>query len=190
MPENDPLLAYRNRIRDYPKHRESLVRMINEEKSIVVAEVGVYRCMTAKILLENCPSIKTYYMVDQWHPFGNGDKEAGCPVGEEWEEDYRKAVDLCMKYSGVATIIREDSAYAAQYFDDHSLDFVFVDADHSYQGVLRDLLAWKNKVRSGGILAGHDYYIAWPGVMQAVDELFCPEELTFATDTIWSVRIK
>ena len=38
-----------------------------------------------------------------------------------------------------------------------SLDFVYVDANHSYQGALEDMLAWFPKIRPGGLFAGHDY---------------------------------
>jgi predicted O-methyltransferase YrrM len=61
----------------------------------------------------------------------------------------------------------------AKLYDDASLDFCFIDANHSYECVARDIDAWKPKVKRGGILAGHDY-IDWPGfgVMRAVSERF------------------
>jgi hypothetical protein len=54
-----------------------------------------------------------------------------------------------------------------------SLDFVFIDADHGYEGCLRDLRAWYPKVKPGGIFSGHDYEnTSYPkfGVTQAVKE--------------------
>jgi hypothetical protein len=63
----------------------------------------------------------------------------------------------------------------ANLYRDDSLDFVFIDADHSYEAVSRDIDAWKPKVKRGGILAGHDY-IPWTnptfGVIKAVNERF------------------
>lgn len=53
------------------------------------------------------------------------------------------------------------------------LDFVYIDADHSYQGCLTDIKAWFPKVREGGIMGGHDYgSSSFPGVKQAVDQFF------------------
>ena len=49
-------------------------------------------------------------------------------------------------------------------------DLVFIDADHRYEAAAADIAAWAAHVRPGGILCGHDYWPAWPGVMQAVDE--------------------
>ena len=61
---------------------------------------------------------------------------------------------------------------AAGLFKDESLDAVFIDADHSYEAVKMDIQNWMPKVRKGGILAGHDYNSAWPGVIKAVNEIF------------------
>ena len=41
-------------------------------------------------------------------------------------------------------------------FSDASLDFVFIDADHSYVVTKADIAIWRSKVRTGGILCGHD----------------------------------
>ena len=61
---------------------------------------------------------------------------------------------------------------AAGLFKDESLDSVFIDADHSYEAVKMDIQNWMPKVCKGGILAGHDYTSAWPGVIKAVNEIF------------------
>lgn len=60
----------------------------------------------------------------------------------------------------------------AAAFEDASLDYVMVDADHAYESVAKDIAAWFPKIRSGGILAGHDYTPEIPGVVQAVNEAF------------------
>ena len=65
------------------------------------------------------------------------------------------------------------SVDASKKFDNSSLDFVFMDASHEYEDVCNDIDAWMPKVKSGGILAGHDYYPDhpdWGGVYPAVNE--------------------
>ncbi len=53
---------------------------------------------------------------------------------------------------------------------DESLDFVYIDADHRFDYVMEDLIAWGRKVRKGGIISGHDYYrFRNAGVVPAVD---------------------
>jgi FkbM family methyltransferase len=55
------------------------------------------------------------------------------------------------------------------------VDFVYIDADHSYKGVWDDLCIWYPKVKIGGIIGGHDYdHPAFAGVKQAIDEFFKP----------------
>ena len=63
---------------------------------------------------------------------------------------------------------------AARLFADESVDFVFLDAYHSYEAVKADITHWLPKVKPGGVLAGHDYFgnpAVWPGVRKAADEL-------------------
>lgn len=63
------------------------------------------------------------------------------------------------------------SVDASHLFADESLDFVFIDAGHTYEDVYRDLRAWYPKVKPGGVFAGHDYtHKGFPGVAKAVHE--------------------
>jgi predicted O-methyltransferase YrrM len=66
-------------------------------------------------------------------------------------------------------------------------DFIFIDADHSYEAVKADIAAWSKRLAPGGTIAGHDYDAHWPGVMRAVDEAY-PGRLRGA-GSIWYVRI-
>ena len=75
-----------------------------------------------------------------------------------------------------AILRRQTGVAASQAFTDLSLDFVYIDGDHSYEFVSTDIKAWWPRVKSGGILAGHDYTPGNPekdhtyGVIQAVTE--------------------
>ena len=72
------------------------------------------------------------------------------------------------------------------------LDFVFIDASHKYEMVKADIEAWYPKVKSGGILGGHDYCTAEPGVMKAVDEAVIKYgwKLELGANVTWFVRKK
>jgi predicted O-methyltransferase YrrM len=83
------------------------------------------------------------------------------------------------------TLYRIDSLSASKLFEDESLDWVYIDADHTYDGVKADLNAWIPKVRKGGLVMGHDYFNGEYkginfGVKKAVDEL--KKELKFLDD--------
>lgn len=87
---------------------------------------------------------------------------------------------LSMIHSNFATvrhivdkIIPSDSAEAASQYDDKSVDFLFIDASHEYDYVKKDIAAWLPKMKSGAIMAGHDFeHIGSPGVCLAVMEAF------------------
>lgn len=66
--------------------------------------------------------------------------------------------------------IRLTSKEASKLYPDNSIDIIFIDACHDYDCVIEDIKSWMPKVKSDGILAGHDYP-GWPGVQKAVDEL-------------------
>ena len=70
-------------------------------------------------------------------------------------------------------------------FKDNSYDFIYIDADHKYESVIKDVELYLPKLKKGGIIGGHDYcpYI-WPDVVRAVDETIGkPDSVTW--DTSW-----
>jgi hypothetical protein len=66
--------------------------------------------------------------------------------------------------------VRLPSTRAAALYQDSSLDFVFIDAEHAYESCRDDIRAWWRKVKPGGTIAGHDVF--YPSVNQAVTEFF------------------
>lgn len=62
------------------------------------------------------------------------------------------------------------SVEIAARYNAHTLDMVYIDADHSYEAVKKDIAAWWPKVKPGGRLAGHDYCGEYQGVVDAVEE--------------------
>lgn len=89
-----------------------------------------------------------------------------------WTDTWRNFTSHMRPLEGKYRAIIGDSAGSARQFADSSVDFVFLDADHTYQAIRRDIDAWLPKVRPGGIIAGHDYNHPWNGVITAVNETF------------------
>jgi hypothetical protein len=107
----------------------------------------------------------------------------------EHEQFYEETVARLGKYGERSVIWRATSTEAAARVEAGSLDFVYLDARHDYESVKEDLEHWFDKVRPGGILAGHDYVDGtWGelsfGVKSAVDEFFgargLPVKTTYA----------
>jgi predicted O-methyltransferase YrrM len=89
---------------------------------------------------------------------------------------------------GIINPIRSLSTEASKFYEDNSLDFVFIDASHDYENVKQDINAWYPKVKQNKILSGHDYI--WSGVKQAVDEFISnnPHELKImCNDNTWVI---
>ena len=62
------------------------------------------------------------------------------------------------------------SEQASGFYKDNSLDFIFIDADHRYEAVTKDLQNWFPKLKTDGIIAGHDW--PWDSVRNAVTDFF------------------
>ena len=81
------------------------------------------------------------------------------------------------------------SVEASWRFENQSLDFAFIDADHSEQAVRADIAAWQPKLKPGALLCGHDYgkkFREGMAVKEVVDELFPHAEKD--ADNTWFVR--
>lgn len=117
------------------------------------AEIGVERGVYSRILVEGAPRVRLL-MVDPWEHYpGYRDH-----VSQEKLEGFvLEARKLQHEYPGRATIIRRYSTDAANLHQDGSLDFVYIDGNHSIDNVIADLAAWTPKVRTGGLIMGHDY---------------------------------
>lgn len=159
----------------------------------VGAEVGVYRGCMSNALFKLIPGLRLF-MVDRWLVYTKEERVASpktriARIKQErvWGKIKAAALKVAAAYPG-AVVIEDDSVAAATQVLDGSLDFVFIDGDHSYEGVKRDVLAWLPKVKPGGWLMGHDYG-GKPdgGVKRAVDELGIAVELD--RDHVWAVKL-
>lgn len=124
-------------------------------------EVGSWKgCSSSYMAVEIHNSGKTikFDCVDTWNgtvndPIHDADPDV---ANKTLFEKFMANTDRVKEYINP---VRMDSIEAAAQYEDDSLEFVFIDADHTYEAVKKDVLAWLPKVKSGGILAGHDY--AW-----------------------------
>ena len=130
------------------------------------AELGVFKGDTYLYLLRNCPEL-TLIGVDLWaaQPQTPGQEDK---LGRDFD-GFLANIRRLTAGNSRAILIQDWTVNAASQIEDGTLDFIFVDADHSYESVKADLLAWMPKVKEGGWIIGHD--INWTSVKQAADEL-------------------
>jgi len=89
--------------------------------------------------------------------------------------DRNKQLSICQQrlshLDKQVTFLQNDSNKAYIFFDDHSIDILYIDANHTYEYVKRDLEYWYPKVKNDGFICGHDYSSrAHSSVIKAVDE--------------------
>lgn len=121
------------------------------------------------------------YAIDDWR-FNNISKETTAWIKECHKEWFRSPDDnLNYKhlnflenitkagYLDKIIPLKKDSVLAAQCFNDNTIDFLFVDDDHSYPKTKQVLEAWLPKIKLGGFITGHDY--SCDGVKLAVQEV-------------------
>lgn len=116
------------------------------------AEIGVWEGQFSKMLCEHIRGLRLL-CVDPWKCYSSYQD----PKNDQarLELAYRLATATLTPYG--CTILRTTSVEAAATVPDGSLDFIYLDANHGESFVRQDLEAWTPKVRSGGIVAGHDF---------------------------------
>jgi hypothetical protein len=124
------------------------------------AEIGVCRGEYMSVICSQMPGL-TYFGIDPW-------KKAGSSPQEKMDILYDLSLSRTKGYN--ATLIRKTSMEALADFENRSLDFVYIDGDHTFDGVVTDIVLWAQKVRRGGMIACHDYCNGYlSGVVKAVD---------------------
>ena len=165
----------------YPNLYAQVVKISPQKAHFV--EVGVWKGRSASFLaveIINSGKIITLDLVDTW----NGSEEH-TPLQEDLFGIFMKNIQPVLPYVNIRRI---DSLSASSFYEDGSLDFVFIDAAHDYESVKADIQAWLPKIKPGGYLAGHDYP-TWEGVTKAVNELIGEKNIESA-ESCWLYPVR
>lgn len=144
----------------------------------IVVEVGSYvggsSQRIGKGITKYCPSAK-FYCIDTFKGStfldGHLSRAKSHMVEMYANHDVEAIFEKNMAKYPHQTLVMA-SLEACKQFDDLSIDFIFIDADHSYEAVKADIIAWMPKIKIGGLITGHDYDYQKTGVKKAVDEIF------------------
>ena len=163
---------------DLPPNARTLDRLVQERGLVRGAELGVRRGELTASLLERHPGL-SMIAVDLWAPHPTFTERY------DHEGDLRRFRENVRDFEARVTVLRLLTTEAARHVADGSLDFVFVEATHTYAALASDLDAWLPKLRPGGLVSGHDYHPHWDdgGVMRCVDERLPTRWL--ADDSCW-----
>lgn len=176
----------RRHLRELVKGDPRAIILDTLPRASVGVEVGVWKGdMSAKLLRRVRP--EKLLLVDPWafdprfadSLFGGHTAKSQADMDAIWEK-------VCNRFSnevkqGVVAIHRSTSAGVAGSVADESVDWVYIDGNHTYEFVLEDLRCWYPKVRPGGLVAGDDYGRpnAWwgDGVTRAVMDFVKAEDV-------------
>jgi glycosyltransferase involved in cell wall biosynthesis len=159
-----------------------------EIKNGRIIEIGSWKGRSTHALLSGAEiSNSRVFAID--HFKGSQDEGDGTnSIGKR--ENIREQFDKNVKdVNNNLEVIQFDGITATNFFTDGQLDMVFIDAGHTYREVCADITWWKNKIKIGGLLCGHDYCDAWPEVKTAVNDMLKggPDGVI---DSIWYKVIK
>ena len=171
-------------------HRAFYLKILCEENQIPVrsiVEVGTWNGLTAKVLKVLFPEAHLY-LIDPWDPSPEYLEKGGpCSLKAEDYETCYKQVSKFFEKDPQVSVIRKTSIEGTKDVP-NGVDLVFIDANHDYDYVKQDIEIWGKKIRKGGLLSGHDFSPAFPGVMQAVEETYQGKYIV-GKDTVWSTVI-
>ena len=115
-----------------------------------------------------------------------------CDVWEEYIHPLERAQIVYNDFLSTKEInpniieCKKNSNDFVKEIQDETFDMIYIDADHQYHSVKNDISSWFSKVKPGGILCGHDYFM--DDVKRAVDEFFGKQNIKYFKDSSWSYR--
>ncbi len=164
----------------------------------IFIELGSWQGRSTRAIADNLPVGSILYACDTWN--GSSGEPDAHKTAKEREGDgaFMKFYDNLYDHIMLGRVIplRMESGNAAEFLAKKGVkaSHCFIDADHSYEGVKRDIQLWQPLVKDGGILCGHDYNLPeqswdWVGVRDCVDEMF-PHAQQAPNTSIWHVKNK
>lgn len=181
---------------------EILINLIREMQAERVAEIGVGRGRTTRaVLRSDCSDIiKEYWAVDPWSTKYSRDSECNRIGGRDQDFFDKQACDVYkyVCFFPQLKIVRMTSVEASKlflhykrYVEGKYFDIVFIDAEHDYDNVKKDILAWEPLIKEGGIICGHDYASREKDVIKAVNEIYGIDNIeVIRPGSVWVKRIK
>jgi hypothetical protein len=149
-----------------PGRAELWTRFVAEAQARRVAEIGVYRGQFAEKLLDACPAIDRYYMIDPWRHLDDWNKPAN-KSDDVFERLFQESMKRTSEHEAKRVVLRGTTTEMIDEIPDRSLDFAYVDGDHTLRGITVDLIRVFPKLRDGGWIGGDDFS---PSIWQHKEE--------------------
>jgi predicted O-methyltransferase YrrM len=156
--------------------------MISSAKdNYIFVEIGTWKGKSTVFMAEQIKETKKkikFYAIDTF--VGTAGYETwDSVVNKTLYDEYLKNIEPVKDY---IITIKGNSNIVHSQFENDTIDFIFIDGDHTYEGVSADLKGWYPKLKVGGVIAGHDYNEPNTGVKLAVDSFFMFKATTALED--------
>jgi Methyltransferase domain len=132
------------------------VEFINATRAHNIAEIGIFRGDYAENMLRSCVHIEKYYMLDPWRNLDAWDKPANTS-NETFELLMQKGLERTAFASNKRIVLRGKTTEVIDEIPDDSLDFAYIDGDHTLKGITIDLIRVFPKVKTNGFIGGDDF---------------------------------
>jgi hypothetical protein len=172
----------------------AILQRIDRIENPIGCEIGVWRGEMSINLLSSKEDL-FLIMVDPWdeNVYDKDTENMSATMSfknrntGEWIKNFNHVVSILNKYENRYSINKLTSESASKLYNEEYFDFVFIDGDHSENGVMKDIELWLPKVKSNGYICGHDYKV-FHGVTNAVNKSFKKEYIELDEDFTWFVR--
>lgn len=132
-------------------------RFLNLTQARTVVEIGVWRGDLSRYLLETCDALERYYLIDPWRNIPDWNK----PMNQSqavFDDAYAEVLDKLAFASPKTVMLRGRTREVIDEIPDESLDFAYIDGDHSLRGITIDLIKVLPKIKADGFIGGDDLF--------------------------------
>ena len=134
----------------------------------------------ARHVLQQCGSIERYFMIDPWASLPDWNKPFNVDT-QVFEDVYAEAMEKTAFASEKVVVLRGRTKEVIDAIPDESLDFVYIDGDHTLRGITIDLIKVFSKIKKGGLICGDDFSPdPWQHDIRYEPTLVCPFSIYFA----------
>jgi len=164
----------------FPSRQRLWSAFLDATQTRVMAEIGVWKGDFAAEILAATTNIELYYMIDPWANLPDWNKPFN--VGPEVFDEIYREMELKTAFAGdKRRILRGRTIEVVDTIPNESLDFVYVDGDHTLRGITIDLIKIWPKVKLGGFIGGDDFTnTPWQHDIRFEPTLVCPFSVFFA----------
>ena len=147
----------------YLSHHQQLVKVLKDrfgDKVIIGLEVGTFCGDSATAILNQIPNCKMLCTIDPWEHRDGAEFEAG-ELQPYHDKNRALAESRLAQFGERIRVMPVHSTEAVRILLEEmpgiKFDFVWIDGDHSEQGITTDLELFDGMIKEGGLIGGHDY---------------------------------